>query len=536
MKKNNSTTWVIIFILVLIGVQIIKGISSFIETFSSNITYTYTDKKAFKIISSTSNRFMDTELKDYAKKNKINLTIDYYGDLEIIDILNSETNDYDGVWISNSIWLYMLDNTSLVTDSKSIAIAPVLMAVKKSKAESLGLMREDVKNSDILNLIKEKQLNYVMPNVTKTNVGATAYLGFLNSLAGSPEVLTQEMLEDQKLKSDLKSFFTGVERISGDEDYLRDMFLNGSYDAIIDYESSLIDINKTLTNENKEPLYLIYPKDGVAINDMPFGYVNRNQDKKEKFEILLDYLRSEETAGILEKKGYRTWYGGTKNNADTDSFKKEWGIDTNKYLMPLKYPSKKVITASLDMYIEELRKPTHTVFCLDVSGSMSTGGLTELKDALNYILNREEASKDRLQFSKYDQITFIPFNSINQKTSKTFTGVEQREMLNYINSLRASGGTNIYSPSMEALKILNATDSKYTKTVILMTDGESNNGTFQSLENYYNVNRSTIPIYSIMFGDSSERELRQIATLTNAKVFDGKEGLKKAFQEVRSYN
>ena len=45
-----------------------------------------------------------------------------------------------------------------------------------------------------------------------------------------------------------------------------------------------------------------------------------------------------------------------------------------------------------------------------------------------------------------------------------------------------------------------------------------------------------IPIYSITFGDAYEKELKDIANLTNAKVFDGKTDLLKAFKEVRGYN
>ena len=57
-----------------------------------------------------------------------------------------------------------------------------------------------------------------------------------------------------------------------------------------------------------------------------------------------------------------------------------------------------------------------------------------------------------------------------------------------------------------------------------------------ALERYYKSNKSSIPIYSITFGDSSEYELNKVARLTNGKVFDGKSGLKEAFMEVRSYN
>ena len=52
----------------------------------------------------------------------------------------------------------------------------------------------------------------------------------------------------------------------------------------------------------------------------------------------------------------------------------------------------------------------------------------------------------------------------------------------------------------------------------------------------YKRYKMNVPIYSITFGDSDEEQLNEIANLTNAKVFDGKSGLLKAFREVRSYN
>lgn len=534
MKENvllNTKGIIFITVLIMIIVFLI------FKPFDLGTLVNSNNDNQFKLISSTSNQFFDEELKSFAKKNKIKLEIDYYGDLEIVDILNSNDNDYDGVWISNSIWLYMLDNSYLISESKSIGINPVVMAITKSKAESLGFTEKEVYNVDILNAIKDKKINYVMSSVTKTNTGATAYLGFLNSLAGSPEVLSSEMLQNQTLINDLKNFFQGVERVSGDELYLESMFLSGNYDAIINYESSLINMNKKLVKEKKEPLYLIYPIDGVAINDMPLGFIDKKRNRKQNYEKIFSFLRSEETAKKLEEYGIRTWYGGANQKADSNSFKLEWGIDTSDYLIPLKYPSKKVMTEAMDIYIEQLRKPSHTVFCLDVSGSMAGVGINELTDAMNYVLNKEEAKKDRLQFSANDKITIIAFNSQIQSVSKTYSGDNLGELIKYINSLQVHGGTNIYSPSRQALDILKETDTnEYTRTVILMTDGESNNGRFEDLKNYYLSNKMDVPIYSIMFGNSSIDQLNRIANLTNAKVFNGKTGLKKAFQEVRSYN
>ena len=508
------------------------------HTFFEGISNVFS-KNEFTIISSPTTKTIDDEIIKFGKKNGVKIKIEHNADLEIVDKLNTNSKEYDAVWISNSIWLYMLDNNYLVTDSKSIVIDPVVMAIQKSKAEELGFTKEEIYNKDILNSIKNGDLKYIMSSVTQTNTGATTYLNFLNNLAGNPEVLTEEMLNDTKLQQDLKDFFSGVERVSGDEDYLTTIYLNGEYNAMINYESSLIEINKKLESEGKEPLYLIYPIDGVAINDMPFGYVNndsKNTEKKEFFVKLQEYLRSQNMIDKMEQKGFRSWYGGIKENTDQTTFNKEWGIDTTKYLKDMKYPSKSVITKALNLYIETLRKPTHVIFCLDISGSMYGDGITELKDAMKYLLDYEQASQDMLQFSDTDKITLITFNSNVEKVYKTRYGKESEEIKKIIDLLFPTGGTNIYDPSIEALKILEEESDEYTKTVILMTDGESNNGSYKELEQYYKKNNLDIPIYSITFGQSSEEQLNKIADLTNAKVFDGKNGLKKAFQKVRSYN
>ena len=535
-KNNNGFRNIIIVVVVIYAISVFASI---IDFDSDNFQYENEDE-IFRIISSTSTSKLDKEIIDYGEEIGIDVEIEHYGDLEIVDILNEDSSKYDAVWISNSIWLYMLDNSYLVTDSKSIVINPVVMGIEKSKAEELGFVNKDVYNKDLLNAIKEGKLKYIMSSVTKTNTGATAYLSFLNNMAGSPEVLTEKMLEDEKLAEDLKAFFKGVQRVSGDEEYLSEMFLNGDYNAMINYENSLIEINAQLVKEGREPLYLIYPVDGVAINDMPFAYVSNNssnEKNREDFLKIQSYLRSNEMIAKMQNEGFRSWYGGVNANANQNIFNKAWGIDTTKYLNDMKYPSKPVITKALNLYIEALRKPTHVVFCLDVSGSMHGEGMDELKEAMNYILDYDQASKDNLQFSDNDKITVITFNSSVARIYPTTLGGQTENTINFVNNLIANGGTNIYDPTIEALKILEGTnEEEYTKTVILMTDGESNNGNFNEVQKYYHMNNEDTPIYSITFGYSNESQLRQLAELSNGKVFDGKRGLKEAFAEVRSYN
>ena len=106
-----------------------------------------------------------------------------------------------------------------------------------------------------------------------------------------------------------------------------------------------------------------------------------------------------------------------------------------------------------------------------------------------------------------------------------------------ITKTTVTGGTDIYTPAIEALEILDEEDmNTYNTSIVLMTDGESNYNRLDLLQKAYTKINKDIPIFSIMFGDADETQLEDIANLTNAKVFDGRTNLLEAFKQVRGYN
>lgn len=496
-----------------------------------------TTENSLKIISSSENQDLENIIKTYARENDIEIEIEYAGTLEIMEKLNSG-EEYDVVWCSNSVWLYMLEDSVKISESKSTSINPVVFAIKESKARELGFIGRDIYTKDIVEAIKSGNLKFSMSNPTQTNSGATAYLGLLSTLAGNPEVLNTTHLEDENVKQELVSLFNGMERSSGSESFLEELFLKGSYEAVVTYESSIININNQLEKNNQETLYALYPIDGVSISDSPLAYIDNGNDcKKELFLNLRDYILSDEGQELLAQTGRRTWFGGVNEKVDKDIFNPDWGIDTSKYIVPIKFPNTKIIQDALGLYQAELRKPIHTVFCLDYSGSMYGAGYQELTDAMKYILTQEEAEKDLLQFTEKDKITVIPFSTNVIDTWQTTDGTNTQEILTNILNLGPTGSTNIYDTAIEALEILDQEDKNvYNLSIILMTDGLSNMGSYSDLSYEYRKLGKEIPIYSIMFGNAYEDELENIAELTNAKVFNGKTDLLKAFKEVRGYN
>lgn len=529
-NNDNKLYWIVgivVFAFVLIAISLSNNNSD---------DYTYSDK-TFSIISSSENEVLDSAIMKFAKKEKIDIHIEYDDTLKITKRLN-QGEKFDAVWLSNSIWMYAVDSSKTsISDTKSTSINPIVFGIKKSKAESLGLTNKTVYTKDIVDAVKNGKLKFSMSNPVTTNSGASGYLGILTTLAGNPEVLTNDMLGNDTLKTKLKDFFSGVERNAGDENFLEDTFIKGDYEAVFTYESSIININKKLEAKNKEILYAVYPVDGVAISDSPIGYIDqKNEKKKEQYDKLVAFLLGDEGQKLLADNGRRTWYGGTTTNADKNVFNPKWGIDTSKYISPLKYPSTAVIKEALMLYQTALRKPVHVVFCLDYSGSMMGEGEKQLRDAMDFILT-DRAADELLQFSDEDIVEVIPFSGKYDQVWSAKNSSEMSLLLQNIKDKIPSGATALYPATENALKLLQSENrNKYNTSVIVMTDGEGNIGEFEDLKNTYDRINQDIPIYSIQFASADRSQLERMAELSNGKVFDGTTSLIDAFTEVRGYN
>ena len=112
----------------------------------------------------------------------------------------------------------------------------------------------------------------------------------------------------------------------------------------------------------------------------------------------------------------------------------------------------------------------------------------------------------------------------------------------------AYGGTDIYYAAMEGLRQLGNYDlSQYTPAIILLTDGVSDgsfsdfrdgvsDGSIDAFQTAYEAFGADVPVFSIMFGSADPTQLEELAELTHARVFDGREDLIGAFRSVKGYN
>lgn len=160
-----------------------------------------------------------------------------------------------------------------------------------------------------------------------------------------------------------------------------------------------------------------------------------------------------------------------------------------------------VIDSALNVYQTALRKPSWTIWVVDYSGSMSGEGKNGVVKGLNAALDPDQAKKSYIE--------------------------------------PASGGTDIYEGLLSAFDELPSESeaSQYTTAIVLMTDGRSNSDHQDEFESAYKSRGRDLPIFSIMFGDADPSQLKSLATLSNAKVFDGRSGdLAAVFRQVKGFN
>ena len=494
-------------------------------------------RQSLRILSGSENQELEPILEDFSRESGIRVEMTYQGSLDIMRVLEQDEIAYDAVWPASSLWLNVGDTGHRVKHGESISISPVVFGIRQSLAEELGFVGREVSVRDILDAITAGKLKFCMTSATQSNSGASAYIGFLYALLGNPDMITEEDLENEQLQSDIQALLSGVDRSSGSSDWLKDMFLEGGYDAMVNYECLIIQANEELESRGEETLYVVYPYDGLTLADSPLGYVDNGDDDKETaFLELQEYLLSENVQNEIQRTGRRTGYTGISDE-NRDVFRTDWGVQPDRVLSTMRMPSTDVLFQALNLYQTDFKKPSLSIYCLDYSGSMSGKGNEQLVAAMEQLLIQENAEKNFLQASK-DEVNVLIFfdDQVLAEYTAVGSGAELEALYDRVESQDTGSGTDMYVAAEEALKVLSHYDlSQYTPAVILMTDGMSG-GSFDAFMEQYQELGEDVPVFSIMFGDADSEQLEELAEATNARVFDGREDLIDAFRKVKGYN
>lgn len=495
----------------------------------------------FKIVAGSENTALEPIVQEFCKSHSMNCSFAYKGSLDIgAALAPNAVLDADAVWPAASLWIDLFDTGRKVKNLTSISQSPVILGVRMAKAKALGWTDRAVTTQDIVGAVKDGKLKFLMTSATQSNSGASAYLAMLSVLVGEPDVIAPGDLNDPKLQEDIKLLLSGVERSAGSSGWLKDLFLSGrpdgsEYDAMWNYEGVIKEANDALGRANQEKLWAVYPSDGVFVADSPLGFVDRGRgpDVEKRFTELKDFLQAPEQQKKIAALGRRVALSDAAAKPEPD-----WNFNPAQMVSSVRTPAPDVIRNALSLYQESLRRPSLTAFCLDFSGSMQGAGEEQLKLAMEFLLSPAQASQALIQWTPKDKIRIFTFNDrVNADQEGDGTPKSQADLLDFVARQHADGGTNMYVCLNQAMHWIEAQPDRdsYLPAILVMTDGRSE-GSVDQLEAASGVENNGVPVFGVTFGDADVSQLDKVATMTRARVFDGRKDLQGAFRAARGYN
>ena len=516
------------------------------------------DAVAFTVLAGSDSKDLEPMVVKYGREHGATITFAYAGSVDIALQIQGGKLDADAVWPASSVWLNYADRQHVVKSAQSVMRSPVVIGVRKSLAAELGWVgNPNVGIDDILEKSKSGRVRLAATSASQSNTGASMFFGVLSAFAGHPDVLTHENLQDPAVQKGTRAFLHQIDVSAGSSGFLGAQYLADPerFNTMVNYEALVIDANQKLTAQGLEPLYAVYPSDALPIADFPLGYIDHGDArKKELFDGLQTFLASDAGRAEIESHGRRAGLGLDVSNPNPSVFNPDWGIDTARTITPLTVPSAEVIGEALDLYQTALRKPSLSVFLVDVSSSMgepfkSTTREKAAKGSLAYMFDPDTARRYLLQPSKDDVSIVIPFCGEALDPIKV-EGNDPDALAGLMAQVRDTslcGGTGLYGAKAKGLETLEAwsqahrdpKDPKfignYFAAVILLTDGEPTD-TPAVYEAYASAHPAATewPVFAIQFGDADKK---QREGMTNrGKVCVGTEDVGKAMREAKGYN
>ena len=429
----------------------------------------------FAIVSGSENQPLEPLVQEFCKQQSANCTMTYQGSLDIgLGLSPGRDLVADAVWPASHIWVSMFDTGRRVSGLKSISQNPVILGVRKKKAEALGWTTKPVAMADILAAVESGKLRFLMTSATQSNSGASAYLAMLSAALNKKDVLTSDDLQGPALDV-VARLLRGVERSAGSSGWLADLYVDSAnkgviYDAMWNYEAVIKDTNDKLRQQNHEVLWAVYPAEGVGIADSPLGFVERGRgpEVKDFFDKLQAYLLTPGVQARVAETGRRV----AVDKAAAPTAQPDWNFDPSRLVIAVPVPEPKTIQMALTLYQETLRRPSLTALCLDFSGSMQGDGESQLRHAIEFLLTPERASEVLIQWSKRDHIVVIPFNGfVINAWEGSGEAASQAELLANVQRVPADGGTDMYAcvrKASEMLRPLLAKNDSLPATAVLV--------------------------------------------------------------------
>lgn len=473
------------------------------------------------------------------------------------------------VWSpASSSWTVLLrqrtaaqDRGDLVPEqTPSIAQTPLVIAMPKPMAESLGWPAKPLGWGDVLALARDPRgwatrghaewgafkLGKTNPNFSTSGLNATIATYF--AATGRSSDLTAADVADPKVIGYVKQIESSVVHY-GDTTLT---FLDNLYtaaeqgqgltyiSAVTVEEKSVWDYNqgnpsgdpKTLGQRGKPrvPLVAIYPKEGTLLSDNPYVVLTAewvDAAKKAAAADFLSYVRQPEQQKHFTDAAFRSFEG--KPGAPISQPN---GLLPDRSVTVIDPPPPSVLDKVAQSWTA-LRKRARVLMVIDVSGSMSEPVPSAGKSKLD--LAKQAALKAVTELAADDELALWTFSTPVQGATDPWTelvgsGPVRTVLPDFrtkVGALVAQGGTALYATTRGAVRSVQDSFARdKINAVVLLTDGKNEYRADDNLGSLLTDigtedSETSVRVFPIAYGAKADLDvLRKIAQASRAAAYD----------------
>jgi len=410
-----------------------------------------------------------------------------------------------------------------ITDAPLLANSPMVFMTTEELAEGLNQTEKPFEalvtattHQDLNAASPALPIHYVHTAPTRSNSGLQTLTAQFAAVSGKrPEELTPADIQANQAKiaqiqSKITRYGTSTSSLA------KSMVENGPFWASMGsvYESSVIAANEQAGQTGGTKYVAVYPKATFTSNMrgiLPNApWVSARE--KEAGEQVLDYLTSPEAQAIATNLGLRPGIAGVDLGP---KFSADFGVDASASYDSYRIPKPEVVTAMLQAWSQEAKKPSQVVVVVDSSGSMRGQKIAAVQNTLKTYVE-SLGPKDRIALIDFD-------GEVREPVIVEGNAAGRSAGLQFVGNLNADGDTRLYDAALTARDWLQANSKpEAINAVLVLTDGNDSGSTIsfadleQQLQSSGFGSDDRIAFFTVGYGEEGSYDataLEQVAQL-----------------------
>ncbi|WP_424186332.1 VWA domain-containing protein [Actinokineospora sp. G85] len=411
---------------------------------------------------------------------------------------------HDLAWVgSEALFKLRAGRGARLPLSTSTMTSPVVIGLRPAAARRLRAVADRPSWADVADRAAAGQLRLAVPDPHRSDVGLTALLGMATAAVGTGQALRAEDVACDRLAG-LRSGHTPT----GPDPAAEFAARQDSLDGVVDHESALLELNAS--GALREPLELVYPRDGVVLSDFPLLLLDAGERAAYDRVVawLLDPAHQERIMATTARRPVDPAVPRERRlGAD---------IGTGMFL-----PDSADV---LDRLLAAYDKPNdaHVVFVLDFSPSMAGERVAGLRSVFSELSGAGTGGFDRFHLGETLTVVRFAGQVLDERTVTVRGQADLDGLADAVAGDDFGRGTAIWSAVRQAYR-------HDPTSVVLVTDGENNAGI--PVEE---LRPGPAPLFAVRIGEADPAPLRRVAEATGGALVDGSAGsLTDAVRRVR---